>query len=205
MGKYCRIGLGRNACRPCGDWRKQGRLPLLDVAFGSVLWRFYFFWTTNCWVSPIEEPAFTEHWDLMRQISVTLFSDLFFLFFFFLFRKPDFTITIACPQPGVYQISLRNKGNIQYLLNPTWHLLNPTLFSNNNCYGCHLRHKQFLPLSLVQGFESLGNKAQYKYLTNSLYLTETAILTWCVIELKLVGRSFLGYVCVLHCFTRARQ
>ena len=132
----------------------------------------------------------------MRQISVTLFSDLFYFYFFFLFRKPDLTITIACPQPGVYQISLRNKGNIQYLLNPT-------LFSNKNCYGCHLRHKQFPPLTLVQGFESLGNKAQYKYLTNSLYLTETAILTWCVIELKLVGRGFLGYVCVLHCFTRA--
>lgn len=26
-------------------------------------------------------------------------------------RKPDLTITIACPQPGVYQISLRNRGD----------------------------------------------------------------------------------------------
>lgn len=26
-------------------------------------------------------------------------------------RKPDMTITIACPQPGVYQISLRNRGD----------------------------------------------------------------------------------------------
>lgn len=55
------------------------------------------------------------------------------------------TITIACPQPGVYQISLRNRGN-------------------------------------------------------SSYLTKTTIVTWFVIELKLVGPGSLDYMCVLHCF-----
>ena len=68
-----------------------------------------------------------------------------FVFCFFFLRKPDLTITIACPQPGVYQISLRNRGN-------------------------------------------------------SSYLTKTTILTWFVIELKLVGRCLLDYMCVVHCF-----